>query len=122
MSINYADKILLASGKVTTPTNGDIVDMIPSLTNDYLVTSVMVIVETAGAQSATGLTIETAEASPTEVHALVIGTTAADTSLKGDVAEASRLVTAGTGLQLKAVTTDASAVYHYRVFGTNPSC
>lgn len=120
MSLNYTDKVMLAYGIVDTPSDGDIVAMIPSLTYNYLVTNFMVIVNTAGAEAATALRLETAAASPTVLGTLTIGTTAADTSLAHVVVDDNREVTAGTGMQLAAVTTDASAVYYFCVWGTTP--
>lgn len=116
MSTNLGDQVLLASGKVSTPTTGDIQWCLPPADYDYYITAVICTAWTAGAQSASELRVRTA--TPTTIVGCVIGTTAQRGKVSAYPTVANALVPAGTALDVVHITTDGSAVYFWQIFGT----
>lgn len=121
MSTNYSDQTLLAYAK-TTGTDDSIAARIGTINQDILVNALHIIVNTAGAETDTKIVLETDESTPVVLAEQTVGTDAAKTSYEVKVAESLRLVSAGTGLQVRVDSpgNDASSVCYVSVFGTYP--
>ncbi len=120
MSTNIGDQTMLACGKVTTPTTGDVQWRWANSAYDFLFTAIVVTVSTAGAQA--GSLLRLADAAGTVIGEATMGTSAQYVTVTTLIADASSYRALGTGntskYVLTHVTTDASAVYYWAVFGT----
>lgn len=112
----YTEAVPIMSGKVTTPTTGDLVDHYWSYDKGFNVLALEVLVLTAGAQSASYILLETSAG--VELARITMGTTAAGVIATVLVADSLVQQAAGTIVRCKHVTSDASAVYRFRVWGT----
>lgn len=109
MSQRY-DKLVAHRGTYSTPSDGDILMVVPSLNYDFLVIGIQAVVKTAGAQAAAALVVQSYAASPVTIVSLTTGTNAQYSNLEGLVAAASRPQDAGTPIAVAWDTTDGSAV------------
>ena len=116
MSLDYTNTTLLAVGTISTPTGGNNYDYIP-VPAKSIITAVVVHVRTAGAQTASKLRVRYQGAGDTVVDC-AMGTSVAHTVVTARPADADAVIAAGSVLEVAHITTDASAVYDYRVFGT----
>lgn len=121
MSVDYSNLILLETGKVTTPSDDAIVGLVWGIGYSFLVYSLEVVVITAGAQSASELFLETFDG-VTALATCAMGASVAGTQLSTKVAVGSMVRSAATNLRLRHNTTDLSAVYCYKVWGTTGAC
>lgn len=108
MSQRY-DKVVPFYGTYSTPSNNDVLMVLPSLNYDFLVIGIQAVVRTAGATTGS-LVVETYAASPANIHTLAVGTSAQYTSLEGLVVADNREQDAGTEIAVTWDTTDGSAV------------
>jgi hypothetical protein len=121
MSRDYTNVVQLAKGTVTTPSggaSGTVIDNIFGAEAFYL-SAIQVCTKTAGAQAASEFRVRK-KGTTTAIASITVGTTAADNVLSARPADADALLLADTVYELVAITTDASIVYYYEVYGTIP--
>ena len=116
MSESLGDQTLLACGTCTTPTTGDVLWILPAATYNYLLIATVVTAKVAGAQAASTFRIQTL--APATILDCIIGTTDANGTVTALCTTANSRIAAGTALKAVHVTTDASAVYFWQIFGT----
>lgn len=119
MSSSYTELTLLASGKTPALNGGatTTLDFVWGKSQPFTVLFMEVLVRTAGAQSASKLSLRSYDGSTTEYASVAIGTTVADSLLEARVTDANCQFDAGTKLQILHVTSDATAVYYWKVYG-----
>lgn len=116
MSTDFTKISLLESQRVVTPTTGLVAGLVWSKTQPFILHSLEILVITAGAQAASECRLETFDG-VTTLATQVIGTSAAGTSFRVEVTDANKLRAANTQCRVRHITTDASAIYIFKVWG-----
>lgn len=117
MSLDYTYATCLGSGYVSTHTDGVELTRVWGKTNKYMVLALVVVVTTAGAQAAFGFDI--ADSTPTAIQTFTaIGTAAAGTMSVMRVSDANVTRDANTQVLFRMKTTDATAQYYWKAYGT----
>lgn len=117
MSVDFTGLTLLESQRIATPTNGAIYGAVWSKNTAFILYGMEIIVLTAGAQAASECRLETFDG-VTTMATRVTGTSAAGTTFLDLVTDANKVRAANTSYRIRHITTDASAIYVVKVWGT----
>ena len=122
MSINYADKTLLAYGVAPTGrSDGQALGYLPTVNHDYYIYCLLVIAEIQGVVSNAEIIIRSDAGGAYDIATCAIGTTAADTSIQVNVADDDALITPSSAVpQVIANRAEGTGQCWWAVYGTVP--
>ncbi len=118
MSLDYT-YAMHSGGNVDTPSNNDVLDYVWSKNYKFVLLGFQVLVLTQGAQAASAIEFYNVTDS-TQIYSMVINTVAANTMVEGRVPDASAVVSPGKKIAIRVVTTDASIIYQWKAYYSNP--